>query len=307
MIRRNKIRVRSTPSIQSQQDTGRSQRSKVKISSSYDDPEEEEDLELEMKLKHRKKKNLNESIISLPESKEDRGIEVSYRKSAAGTANVEDVRQDVRIMNMDDFDDGPESDLEGIPSKQDIESIKMQRTLMQQRGTSSGTGFYANSKKKSVEYDERSYVKLLNDDDKHELMETLGKKESTEDVEVNALEASLHEFDDERLALSKAEITQKDDRRREEIEKALNDKQSSEWETHQLNKVSNVGVISSMPDLDTDIWTFDEMMKNLNDLVSSTQSKKTVLNGQIKAIYKECDALEGRKQDLLMSLKSLGS
>lgn len=141
----------------------------------------------------------------------------------------------VKIMNLSDFDDDNNDESTLMLSDQQCNRIKNQ-IIQKQKYSSSD--FY-DVKRKNVEYNEKNYVKLLNEDDKLDLMDILKnvKGNSLTDDENDKFGLSTSEFNDDKLALSSNEIKLQNAKRRIEIEEAINNL-DDEWETNQLSQLN---------------------------------------------------------------------
>lgn len=167
------------------------------------------------------------------------------------------------------------SHISSIPTRGEIAKLKAQKSL---------------SRRKISESDvttERDYVKLLDSEDKREIMETIrlngGLKRNNEKEITNFSDDEMQGFQDEMLALTDNQIAIQKDSKRKIIEKAINEvpyRANEEWETQLLSKgninKSNEKIITPLPVLFPDDDESGNSIERINEMVSkiSLQRKK---------------------------------
>ncbi|SCU83114.1 LADA_0C09670g1_1 [Lachancea dasiensis] len=214
-------------------------------------------------------------------------------------------KQNSQILNLDnldeDFDDGDEDELMfSVPSHSEIKRIRELRALQQQRVSPTGTGFFDSSHEKPVEFNEAAYVKLLNEEDKLDLLETLGERTAGNDKTDVLSEPMSNAFDDKPLALSEQELRRDESERKTTILNALDDVQDNEWESQQISKNENGYSIASLPITHGDDFSLDSVLSELKTLVLKAQQKE-------KINFLRRDALQGERETLLNLRSSLTS
>ncbi|AET40715.1 Ntr2p Ecym_6339 [Eremothecium cymbalariae DBVPG len=287
---------------------------KISILNEEDDQLDMGLLELDVKLKNRTKKH--PTLVAL-QNHEDDGDDNEDQKGHDYTdlfvISKEPKHVQEKIINLEgisDVDDGDESEL-----KEKVQEMRRHKIVMDQKYRTSHTGFYDHAEK-SLEYDEKAYVRLLDSDDKEQLNEILGKRRTNtppgkyaQEFDDDAAAATMVE--DEKLALTKSEAIDQTLRRKKEIEAALNhhDDEGDEWETTQLNKfdkTTNSTLKRQLPRRfkaqAEDIHTIEEMLQTL--LPSNASIRISLLQKQLDLVQAELAALNIRKVDLLNKVKT---
>ncbi|SCV00606.1 LAMI_0G06150g1_1 [Lachancea mirantina] len=303
MRRRNKIKVssRSTP-----------KNVKVDSSSVFAEEPEEEDVSLKVKLRQRSKpQNYHEA-------------ESKIYPPLSPVQPTEVMGEDFKIMNLDDIEELDRNHHDNddshqilsneessssilVPSYTAIEASRKQRAYLRQRNGQTSTGFY--SAKPDVEYNEKEYVKLLNQDDKEELSDILGKEalagrsQDEEDLYVD-----LGDFEDENLTLSAKQKAITKMERKKAIQLALEEDSGfldSDWEAHQLHKTATTQKLTPRPPPTKKPLNLDEMIEQLSDLSLQNEKQTKILTSQIKILSNEKQTLLSRRADLLKQLDTL--
>lgn len=344
MQRRTKLRIPSPSNLDEEveglpatvQKKRPVKRNKIKIGSTYDEAEEEEEGgndELELKLKNRRKKGLtthlpkidnaddyNNNIDDNEEKQAMRGKESTdggykelFLKQTKERKNlVESTAGKVQIMtleDMEDMDDEEDFREDSVPSRREIEEIKKRKVIMKQKGGALGTGFYDTGKQaRDIEYNEKEYVKLLDQDDKLELMEIVGHTRGDEDENAKEFGTTMNEFEDEKLALTGKEKRMEQIQRRLEIEQALMDTHDAEWENQQLNKVgveaSHTANLPALAEIDS-TETLQDMIAELERLRVVTCAKSKHLTIELKNIAEQRQSLYERREAIQRQLGSI--
>ncbi|CUS20722.1 LAQU0S01e13190g1_1 [Lachancea quebecensis] len=275
-------------------------RSKVDISTNYENEDENEYMKsaLGPRPRDKKKRTIKPNALQHLAFEEEASTEVTFRKPSQ--------KPSVQIMNLEELgDDSDDEALEGIPTRREIDSIRTQRAMLQQQSDTLKTGFY-NSSKKPVEHDERQYIKLLNKDDKHDLMEIIGGESlGTDNVRENYVDANLeiHGLEDERLALSKNDMDRDKQERKLAITNALKNDEGDEWEAHQLEKMDEGQGFVAHPILHENDYGLKDLVSELDSMLLSIQTKKKMYLSQRDTAQRENEKLSKAQNALLVSLQ----
>ncbi|CAI4603769.1 CDG_1a_G0033730.mRNA.1.CDS.1 [Saccharomyces cerevisiae] len=236
----------------------------------------------------------------------------SKKNTNASTGN----KDDLLILNMEDLMEGNHhllsdsseagSSSEGehissIPTRGEIAKLKAQKSL---------------SRRKISESDvttERDYVKLLDSEDKREIMETIrlngGLKRNNEKEITNFSDDEMQGFQDEMLALTDNQIAIQKDSKRKIIEKAINEvpyRANEEWETQLLSKgninKSNEKIITPLPVLFPDDDESGNSIERINEMVSKISLQRKKVEMRLQALEKTKIDLEKSKASLINKL-----
>ncbi|CCF55785.1 hypothetical protein KAFR_0A03500 [Kazachstania africana CBS 2517] len=239
--KRNKIKV---PSLSAQAGGTNVTDSKkpIRLNLSYLEDEEEEEDHASLQIKQNPLKQKKPLILPvLPHTVKMTSAEVDDDVSPERDDEYKDLfkkrvsKPDVKILNLEDkgiFEniDGSDGDEEYM-SKEQIERIKQRRRRPFEREARSS---------------EREYVKLLNDEEKLDVIETIkdngGFEKRNGDKNDNEY---IYDFEDEifedKLELNESVLSSKEVEKRENVDKILNDDEiGDEWEKHILSKTNNV-------------------------------------------------------------------
>ncbi|SCU90326.1 LANO_0D08350g1_1 [Lachancea nothofagi CBS 11611] len=280
-------------------------RNKVKILQSYDDNDEQEDGP-DVTLRKKTKKTIRYTAVLDTPIKDE---EEEYKHDIPFSTDTKP-----QIMNLEDIDDDDGDDdenenneLHGIPSNIEIERIRRQRAILQQTSNTTGTGFYNSAHKPPLEYNEREYVKLLNKEDKNDLLEVIGdRSRDTEDHDA-PVDVTQGVFEDARLALSKEELRRDESERRQEIINALDEVQNDQWEAQQVNKMEKGSKITSLPLLHEDDLALEALISELQNIALTAQNKRKIMCAQKRSLKAELDELTQQQQALVSRLERISS
>ncbi|CAI4046543.1 hypothetical protein SUVZ_11G2340 [Saccharomyces uvarum] len=214
--------------------------------------------------------------------------------------NMEDMMEGQHQLLRDPFENGDSLGDEhsiNIPTRGEIVKLKEQKSISRR-----------NLNRSNI-VREKDYVKLLDSEDKRELMETInsngGLKRSNEKELENFSDDELQGFQDERLALTENQIAVQKDAKKKIIEEALGTtayRVNEEWEAQLLNKGNvlkpNEVVITPLPIL------FPEDGENGNDIEEITE-KVLKIRLQRKKVELRLQALQKAKLDLENSKANL--
>ncbi|AMD19336.1 HBR435Cp [Eremothecium sinecaudum] len=270
---------------------------------------------IEQKLRNRKKQMLN--VISHDEDESNADDKHQFYSKLFKSSNKSSNKKDkVSIVNLEDLsqeEEGEEDsqDDEGrmYPSEKQIQAIKQKKAIDRQKYNTESTGFY-NSTGKSIEYNERAYAKLLDQDDKEILNDVLNRGNKGPPSERDFSDGSNDYIDNEKLPLSKLERESEAHRRKIEIESALNDDSvvGDDWESNQLKKLANKDISVArkrLPELavldERDDLCLTELAIRLLR-ISQEDPKVAVVEKQLGLIREEIGALTMRQSELITLL-----
>lgn len=309
--KRNKIKLPLPDSVGGNSETNQStSRNKIK-SLSLNLGDEDEDNELDL-VPIKLKKNRNKIVLT-EENSVPNADDIDYkneliRNRSAGQDNPPTmIRPEGRIMNMEDIEEeevielgseGSDNNSYIFPSREEIENIKEKKSR---------------SRNKYLKgHSEKDYIKLLDTDDKLELMETINKNggvHKKNDKMGTLSDDNEEEFDDGRLAITENQRIDQESKKREFITEALNEKDmGKDWENHVLTNVAN---------LDTELMNeyqlpmlWDDPREESDDdvlesLINQLDLDDRKVSLQIRQIQKEEENLLIEKSKLLEALKKL--
>lgn len=142
---------------------------------------------------------------------------------------------------------------------------------------------------------EKDYVKLLEKDEKKEIMDRVKYYGSDSNDD-------LDEYEDDRLAVSTSEKRLQSERRKRLIQEALNDTESvSKWETSLMQRVQ----VERGPVL-------PKMRQNpggdhLAAALSKVQLRKLQLCGQLQSLQEKKESLRKRREDVIGKIRKLAA
>lgn len=225
-------------------------------------------------------------------------------------------KDDAVVLNMEDlvegnhdlFNDSSEASnsFEGehttsIPTREEIAKLKAQKSISRRKIS------------KSDVVRERDYVKLLDSEDKREIMETIksngGLKRTNEKEIENFSDDEMQGFQDERLALTDNQIAIQKDSKRKIIEEAINDapyRVDEEWETQLLSKGNihkpNEGIITPLPILFPDDDESGNTIEGISEMISKICLQRKKVEMRLQALEKAKIDLENSKANLINKL-----
>ncbi|AAS53468.1 AFR097Wp [Eremothecium gossypii ATCC 10895] len=271
-----------------------------------EDDGDEETAVLDTRLRTRKIKPLRlNPLPAAQESDSDAGESAGYADLLqAPGRSPKAVPQALRTMNLEDLSDDDDDDAYPVFSKQEILDIKKLRAERQQEAAAGSAV--------DQQFSEKSYVRMLDREDKEDLQELLGRplhKGLSEDE--GPQEAEPEMISDGRLALSKSELSAEALRRKISIEDALNaDLGGGVWESTQLNKHSRTAetrfykpILSSAVSKYDDLSSAQLAVNLLGD--GKTSQKMSLLHKQLAMVHSEISALTERQNKLLEEARSL--
>ncbi|SCU78704.1 LAME_0A05424g1_1 [Lachancea meyersii CBS 8951] len=223
-----------------------------------------------------------------------------------------------QIMNLENMSDEEDTHKnsetvgagwEAIPSAAEIELIRRKRAILQQKTDSTGTGFYASGGKIPLEHRESEYVKLLNRDDKQDLLEVIGdgRKVETDNQSAVPNEFLPSAYEDGRLALGESELKRDEVDRKRAILSAMSEAQDEQWETQQINKTENKSTMCTLPVLQQDDVKLENVISDLQTLLLQARNKKEVLIAQKVPLEAEIHELLQQQQNLISRLTDFAS
>lgn len=227
------------------------------------------------------------------------------------------------IMNMEDLEnnDDIDEDIIGsddqIPSKEEIDKIMKKKLLLRNK---------INMGSEKVK--ENDYVKLLDEEDKLEILGIIDKNggiQKNNNKDNSGHDFELGEFEDERLAVSSTEKVIEMNKRKEMIEHALNNSHDTtasalfpSWENQLLSlnsslkgRLSNNLNFSSYNEIppplprladQTGIYDFREI---ITDKQNELSTRRKQLKNQLDVLTKQKIANEVQLHKLIQSLSSL--
>lgn len=219
--------------------------------------------------------------------------------------NMEDMMEGQHQLLSDPFENGDsigdEHSSIKIPTRGEIMKLKEQKSISRR-----------NINKSNV-VREKDYVKLLDSEDKRELMETIqsngGLKRSNEKELENFSDDELQGFQDERLAVTENEIAIQKDAKKKIIEEALGTtayRVNEEWEAQLLNKGNvlkpNEVVITPLPILFPEDGQNGNEIKEITEMVSKIRLQRKKVELRLQALYKAKLDLENSKANLISKL-----
>ncbi|CCD23538.1 Ntr2p NDAI_0B05050 [Naumovozyma dairenensis CBS 421] len=298
--------------------------SKVKPSFLEHDDEDDDDDEGDYEDKLSPiifKKNKNKISFNDQSSSSEPVVRTQYsgifnqRKRIPENNGERKVEQDIRILNLEDMSDEEEevelSDDEDdnnpdILNKSRIEEIKKQREKNRRMYGS----FNSNGKLK-----EKEYVKLLDKDDKLELMDMIKKnggvqKRNEKDMLDDGF--AMHEFEDEQLGLTEKELQLQKDKKRENIRRALgtesgSDSNGENWETNIVSKVVGGDILKDTYAMQLPILLRDNEFEedSLSSELFKTKLETKKVRLQLTGMKKEKESLDNKRDILLSKLNDL--
>ncbi|CCH60094.1 hypothetical protein TBLA_0C02890 [Henningerozyma blattae CBS 6284] len=198
-----------------------------------------------------------------------------------------------------------------LPNLEEIKSIKEERAMRRQLPNS------------SENFKEKDYLKLLDNDDKLEILENIKntggvKKSNEKDTEWGSHEFNVEEFDDARLALTDNERVKQSIERKEQIKKAIernskyDSQENEDWEIRALKNSANIKEVESVPSLpilfkSTGSETFSEDPEDslddiLSDLIRKTKLENSKISLQYSALENQSSILHTATGQLLIEL-----
>ncbi|CCC68854.1 hypothetical protein NCAS_0B07700 [Naumovozyma castellii] len=270
---------------------------------SFDDEENDEEEILPLTFQ---RKGKNASSIKLPK-------EIGVENNPTTYDNIyssknENKKSEVRILNMDDeelmeLDDQNASDNESseVPTQKEIDEIKKRREKLRLRNL---------KPKGNDQISERAYVKLLDKEDKIDLMDTItkngGLKKANE--KDNISDGELEEFEDDMLELTESQAQKQRNKKRELIEDAIAStaQHTGDYEKHILSSNLNIDleIASEMPKLPT-LFASDEDDTDENALateMSKLQFERKKITLQVENLKKQQTLYLEQQQKLLKKL-----
>ncbi|CAI4034780.1 hypothetical protein SMKI_11G2300 [Saccharomyces mikatae IFO 1815] len=225
-------------------------------------------------------------------------------------------KDDLLVLNMEDLMEGGQQllknssevidGLEGehtisIPTREEIVKLKTQKAISRRNIT------------KSDVVSEKDYVKLLDSEDKRELMETIksngGLKRINEKEIENFSDDDMQGFHDEKLALTDNQIAIQKDFKRKIIEEALSDaphRANEEWETQLLSKgnihKSDEKIITPLPILFPDNKETGNNTEGISEMVSKIRLQRKKVEMRLQALEKAKIDLENSKANIINKL-----
>ncbi|SCU77703.1 LAFA_0A02982g1_1 [Lachancea sp. 'fantastica'] len=224
-----------------------------------------------------------------------------------------------QILNLENLSEEEQNDEEmetgavgwnQVPSEAEIQRIRKKRAILQQQQSdSSGTGFYATSVKTPLEHNEREYVKLLNRDDKTDLLEVIGdgRKVDQEDATEMSNDALPSGLEDSKLALSEGEVRKEENDRKRAIQNAISGVQDDEWETQQIGKIDGHSPAAVLPiPYQGDIGA-ESVISGLQERTFEAQNRKKILIARKVSLEAQKDELFREQTELIKQLRILST
>ncbi|EJS42932.1 YKR022C [Saccharomyces arboricola H-6] len=225
-------------------------------------------------------------------------------------------KDDVVVLNMEDMMEGGHRSLgelsEGgdsfeeehtinIPTPEEIVKLKAQKSISRRNFNKSDT------------VREKDYVKLLDKEDKRELMETIksngGLKHTNEKDIENFSDDEMQDYQDERLALTDNQVAIQKDSKRRIIEEAIGDvcyRVNEEWEAQLLSKGNvlkpNEKTITALPILYPKNDVNGNNIEAISEMVSKISFQRKKVEMRLQALQKAKIDLEETKVRLLDTL-----
>ncbi|CAI4045138.1 hypothetical protein SKDZ_11G2280 [Saccharomyces kudriavzevii ZP591] len=315
--KRNKIRLPSNHPEELEEDIS-AQRSIQQIKPAVPSSLEDDDSDIcalqPIKLKKVPKRKITfdgEQAVKENDS-QYKGLYRSKENMDTSKAN----KDDEVILNMEDMmeeghnllsylpDSG--SSLEGVhsisvPTREEIVKIKTEKSI------------YRRNLDKGDVIREKDYVKLLNNEDKREIMETIksngGLKHGTEKEVMNFSDDEMRDFQDERLALTDSQISIQKDFKRKIIEEAISDapyRVNEEWETQLLSKGNmlkpNEETITPLPILFPGVNENRSDIEEISEMVSKIRLQGRKVEMRLQALERARMDLENSKANLINTL-----
>ncbi|CAI1552231.1 hypothetical protein SEUBUCD646_0K02420 [Saccharomyces eubayanus] len=311
--KRNKIRLPSDPPEEIEGDTS-VHRPIQQIKPGLLNTLEDDDGEI-CELQPIRFKKVPKRVITFGDEQEDDShYNELYNSKKDNNAWKKD-NDDVVILNMEDMMEGQHQLLSDplengdslgdkhsiIPTREEIMKLKEQKSISRK-----------NLSKSNV-VKEKDYVKLLDSEDKRELMETIksngGLKRSNEKELENFSDDELQGFQDERLALTENQIAIQKDAKKKVIEEALGVtayRVNEEWEAQLLSKGNvlkpNEAVITPLPILFPEDGENGNNMEEITDMVLNIRLQRKKVELRLQALQKAKMDLENSKANLISKL-----
>lgn len=271
IIKRNKIKL---PTSRTSNDDS----SKHKITlNTFDDDEEEEDDEDDLlpimkrnpiKIKSRPHDPTTEQDEGDEEDEEDEEDKVSYLDE------INRMKQKPLIMNVEDLIESGRIPDDNPTSKKHSISLGNIRSL------------------------ERDHVRLMNDDDRRTLIDTLTHNGKVPISSINRNEDDYQydgegEFEDDRLAIGSNEIKRQNERRRRDIEGLLEDVSLDEDDDGLL-------LLPRLSEIDD-----DDDEEEVDDIIHRNDVEIKKIDVEMKILRREYDQLCLEQRDLIMRLNNI--
>lgn len=261
------------------------------IQTHYDSEEEEEDIELKPIRPKTQNPFLSKGNKSTPisnnsysdEEEEEEDNDILYQDEINKLKTTKHESKPV-IMNMEDMV------ASGEISDDDNEATNKHERLNQRQ----------------IRSDEKEYIKIMDVDDKIELMDNLTKGGKVKISELKSnddddeYDITNNEFMDERLALSKNEQIRQAKTRRQQIEEALSNTPLDEMKDS--NKVEIVDAESQLPHLYNEDKDDDD---NINDIIHQNKLILRKKEMELKVLTKEYDQLKSHQSELIEKLNTI--